>query len=172
MGHIHTKAGQIDATASAFIFRIDEEPKILLHLHKKLHSYLQFGGHIELDETPWQAVTREVREESGYGMGQLMLLQPQQRLKGLSGADLHPVSVCQNTHHFDTEHRHTDTCYAFLTKEGPAHELGGNESHDFRLFTRDELSQEPNILPGVVDIALYIFDELIDSWEQVPVPSS
>jgi len=42
------------------------EPRIILHKHRKLNKLLQFGGHVELDETPWQAVLREIAEESGY----------------------------------------------------------------------------------------------------------
>src|SRR5437879_1527745 len=101
MPHIHTKPGQHDHTASAYIVRIDgKEPKILLHKHKKSGKYQQFGGHIELDETPWQAVLHEIKEESGYDAKQLMLLQPKERLKSLGDADQHPVPVCHNTHTF------------------------------------------------------------------------
>ncbi len=53
MAHIHTQPGQHDHTASAYIFRVDfDEPKLVLHLHRKINKYLQFGGHIELHETP------------------------------------------------------------------------------------------------------------------------
>jgi len=63
MAHIHTQPGQHDHTASAYIVRTDfDEPKIMLHLHRKIGKYLQFGGHVELHETPWQAVVHELRE--------------------------------------------------------------------------------------------------------------
>lgn len=38
---------------------------VLLHLHKKLHLWLQPGGHIEENEPPWDAALREVLEETG-----------------------------------------------------------------------------------------------------------
>jgi 8-oxo-dGTP pyrophosphatase MutT (NUDIX family) len=38
---------------------------VLLHFHKKLHLWLQPGGHIEDDEPPWDAAQREVLEETG-----------------------------------------------------------------------------------------------------------
>ena len=66
MAHIHTQPGQHDHTASAYIIRTDlDTPRIMLHLHRKIGKYLQFGGHVELNETPWQAVVHELREESG-----------------------------------------------------------------------------------------------------------
>lgn len=53
MPHIHTEPGQHDHTASAYIVRLDEaEPALILHRHKILGQYLQFGGHVELDENP------------------------------------------------------------------------------------------------------------------------
>ncbi len=39
--------------------------KVLLHLHKKLNTWLPVGGHIERDELPTTAALREVKEESG-----------------------------------------------------------------------------------------------------------
>ena len=82
MPHIHTAPVEHVFTASAYIIRLDQkEPMLLLHKHKKLHVFLQFGGHIEPHETPWEAITHELLEESGYELGQLELLQPTSRIK-------------------------------------------------------------------------------------------
>ncbi len=59
MTHIHEK---IDFVVSA---RIVYEDKILLVYHKLLQKWLPVGGHIELDETPEEAIFREVKEECG-----------------------------------------------------------------------------------------------------------
>ena len=63
MAHIHTLSGQHDFTVSVYIVRQfdDIDWRIALHVHKKHNSLLPFGGHIELDETPWQAVARETK---------------------------------------------------------------------------------------------------------------
>jgi 8-oxo-dGTP pyrophosphatase MutT (NUDIX family) len=37
----------------------------VLHLHKRLHQWLQPGGHVDAGETPWEAARREAREETG-----------------------------------------------------------------------------------------------------------
>lgn len=37
----------------------------VLHLHKRLHRWLQPGGHVEGDEAPWQTALREAGEETG-----------------------------------------------------------------------------------------------------------
>ena len=49
-------------TASALIV---QDNKVLLVFHKKLQVWLYPGGHIEDNETPDQAVVREVKEETG-----------------------------------------------------------------------------------------------------------
>jgi 8-oxo-dGTP pyrophosphatase MutT (NUDIX family) len=41
------------------------EKQVLLHLHKKINQYLPPGGHLEINETPSEAVLREVKEETG-----------------------------------------------------------------------------------------------------------
>ena len=39
--------------------------QVLLHLHKKINQYLPPGGHVEANETPVDAVLREIKEETG-----------------------------------------------------------------------------------------------------------
>lgn len=172
MAHIHTEPGQHDHTVSTYIIRTDfSEPKLMLHLHKKHGSYLQFGGHIELDETPWEAITHELVEEAGYDLDQLTILQPATRLTNLSNnVVVHPIPVSHNTHRFNDTHAHTDTVYAMLANSEPRHTPGEDESTDIKLFTRDELIALSNdqILENVREIGLYIFDEIFDSWQPTP----
>jgi 8-oxo-dGTP pyrophosphatase MutT (NUDIX family) len=171
MPHIHTEPGQHDHTASAFLIRTDmSEPKILLHFHKKLKSYMQFGGHIELNETPWQAITHELKEESGYDMDQVRILQPEKRLEKLSGHTVvHPQPIAHMTHRFSETHFHTDTTYAFVTDQPPRHSPAEDESNDIQLFTRTELSSFPSdkIFEDVREIALYIFDNSLEEWRAI-----
>lgn len=61
MPHIHTKPDQHDMTASAYILRQENGVwKCLVHFHKKVEKLMQVGGHIELNETPWQTITHEL----------------------------------------------------------------------------------------------------------------
>lgn len=172
MAHIHTEPGQHDHTASAFIVRIDGgEPKVLLHVHKKLGMLLQTGGHVELHETPWQAVLHEINEETGYNLSQLQLLQPKLRLKHITGAVLHPQPLAHNTHRFDHEgiHMHTDVSYAFISDSLPAGLPDAGESRDQRwlgladlqLLTKDE------IFSNVREIMIFLLTDVLASWEVV-----
>jgi len=171
MPHIHTDAGQHDLTASAYIVRLDKpEPRLVLHQHKLLHIYLQFGGHVELHETPWQTVIHELAEESGYDIDQLALLQPAMRLKVIHEAVLHPVPASILTHRFgDTDHYHTDIAFAFVTKEAPKHAVGKGESNKIQAFTAAELTALPkgSLPENVRDIGLFILDEGLNHWETV-----
>lgn len=170
MPHLHTKPGEHDHTASAFIIRLDgDEPRIVLHMHKKLNRLLQFGGHVETLENPFQAVIHEIREESGYELDQLQLLQPVERVKAVTGAILHPVPLCHNTHPFNDEHFHTDSGYAFVTEESPRNAVEKDESADIRLLSRDQLADLPEdqTFESVRTPALFMFDVCLDKWERV-----
>ena len=170
MAHIHTKPGQHDHTASAFIIRTDT-PKstIMLHRHKLLGIYLQFGGHIELDETPWQTVLHEIREESGYTPEELWLLQPKVRVKRVSDADLHPYPVGYHTHPFNKTHNHIDISFAFVASKPPKHAIEAGESSDIQLFTKEELLALPagGTPENVKEIARFVFDECLKNWEKI-----
>jgi len=171
MAHIHTGPGQYDLTVSAYIVRTGDIPRILLHKHKTLGVYIQPGGHVELNETPWQAIIHELREETGYDMDQLTILQPYLRPPVLSGDDLHPQPVCLRSFPFEglPAHYHTDITWAFVTEEEPRHDVGEGESHDLRWVTREELLAIPSdqTYEDVRQVGLYILDQLLTAWEPV-----
>lgn len=172
MGHIHTKPGQYDVTVGAYVFRLDApEPSIVLHMHKKLGAYMQFGGHIELDESPWDALLREIREESGYLPSQLAILQPQQSMLHIGEGVIHPTPVCLVTYPYggSTDHFHSDISYALVVSGEPQERMSAEESADIRLFTRDEVAADDGKLlpPSVKDIALFVFDEVLPAWQRI-----
>jgi len=172
MAHIHTNPGEHDPTVSAFIVRTDTtEPKLLLHMHKKLGKLLQPGGHIELTETPWQAICHEITEETGYGLGQLKVLQPTMRIKKLAGAILHPQPVVVNTHNFSLngEHKHTDAAYAFITDVDPSNKVDDGESADFRWISLKELKayDDTQVIENVRQIGQFVLTDILREWEPV-----
>jgi len=165
--HIHTERGQHDLTASAFIVRLDTpEPTLFLHRHKKLGTFLEFGGHVELDQTPWQAVVDEVEAESGYTPEQLKVLQPEAVLTKLTGVVLHPYPLCVMTHAFDDTHFHTDIEYLLVASSPPNKPVGEGESTDLRAFTQAELlALDPSEVPeNIREMAAFIFTVCLSEW--------
>lgn len=170
MSHIHTEFGQHDHTVSAYVIRTDlDEPKIMLHLHRKFGRYAQFGGHIELNETPWQAIAHELEEESGYALNDVQILQPSKRLVGINGGVTHPQTVAHVTmrHLNEQNHAHTDISYVFIAKKAPTKPPQEGESTDIRLFTRDEISSLKEVDPMTRDITLHVFDHILPKWQPV-----
>ena len=171
MGHIHTNYGEHDLTASAFVIRDDfSEPRILLHMHKKLHVLLQPGGHVELNEDPWQAIEHELREESGYTFDELDVLQPKGRIPSLTNAKLHPTPLVMNTHTFteDGSHKHTDVSFAFLAHGEPSLQPSDGESSDIRWLNLEQLTAlEPKeIFDNVREIGKYALTHVYTEWER------
>lgn len=110
MAHIHPL---YDFTASAFI--IYNESVLLLH-HKKLGTWLQPGGHIELDEDPEMALWREIEEETGLKKESLTIIEAQTKRPFFESSSSHkklPIPFDLNVHPFgnDTQHKHIDFCY-------------------------------------------------------------
>lgn len=159
-------------TVSAYIVRTDAaEPLALVHMHRKLGKLLQIGGHIELDETPWQTLAHELREESGYELSQLQVLQPDAELLVVKGAVLHPVPVFMNTHKFSDTHYHSDMDYAFTTTELPAHEAAEGESTDLRWLSLEGLRREAAAGVMVRDAALFyetIITRFLHTYHAIP----
>jgi len=174
MPHIHTETGQHDLTVAAYIIRIDmPQPKALLHMHRKLERLLPVGGHVELNETPWQALAHEVEEESGYRFTELKVLQPKRRLREIRAVVQHPYPLSINTHEVTEGHFHTDIQYAFRVTASPTQSASEGESLDLRWVTQDEMNalSEDLIYLGTKDIYNFMFDEVVKNWEEVPTNS-
>ena len=169
MSHIHTQPGQHDLTASAFIVNVSDEndPKILLHVHKKLGKLLQPGGHVELNENPWQAITHEVREETGYEMHELKVLQSAPNIEqdpGSNAAFL-PNPILINSHKFsDTDHFHDDLVFAFLASDTPVNKPDEGESQELVWVNLAELKALPDdkIIKNAREIAQFVLENFKD----------
>ncbi len=172
MPHIHTQPGQRDVTASAYIVRDDmSEPRILLHMHRKLHRLLQPGGHVELDEHFWGSIAHELEEETGYTLDDLSVLQPKLRIETTADIVLHPQPLFVNTHSFpELKHAHTDSAYLFVTHAAPARLPKEGESHDLRWLTKAEIKDLPDelIYENTRLVCLDIFERFLGAWEPVP----
>ena len=172
MAHIHTLSGQHDFTVSVYIVRQfdDIDWRIALHVHKKHNSLLPFGGHIELDETPWQAVARELKEESGYDMSSLSIVLSKPKL-GLVGCDEHFVPFSVNTHAIpgDVPHYHTDLTYAFVAKEEPTNAIANDESSDIRWLSLQEVEElsEKEIYQDARQLSVYVLQSVQNMPAQI-----
>ncbi len=91
-------AGPTHVTASAIVVG---GRGVVLHRHRRLGIWLQPGGHIDPDETPWDAACREAREETGLPVS----------LVGPSAARPVPSLVHVDVHPGPRGHTHLDLRY-------------------------------------------------------------
>ena len=174
MAHIHTQPGQHDLTVSAFIIRTDgPEPRAMLHVHKKLGILLQFGGHVELHEDPWQAITHELEEESGYTLGELQLLQPFEQITfEENNSVVHPYPMMLQTHKFrGLPHMHTDISFAFVANAPPQQKPQEGEATDLILLTTSELKArtDPRLSPDTAKLFLFAIEQCLPTWQKIIV---
>jgi 8-oxo-dGTP diphosphatase len=174
MPHIHTEPNQHDMTVSMYIIRKEQDAwKCLVHMHRRLGVLMQIGGHIEIDETPWQTVAHELTEESGYTLAELEVLQPS-RARQVRGAVVHPVPCLVNTHTAGpAPHYHSDLCYVFVAQELPGRTPGEGESSDMRWMTIDEMKShtKDKVLGDVIDIYETIVEDFTGAYLRVPATS-
>jgi 8-oxo-dGTP pyrophosphatase MutT (NUDIX family) len=114
-------------TGSALVVNADGS-RVLLHHHRKLDRWLQFGGHCDGDEDILRVARREALEESG--------------IKGLIVASERPFDL--DIHEIPARgdepvHSHYDVRYLFIAPEGAAG-VASEESHDLRWFSAEELT--------------------------------
>jgi 8-oxo-dGTP diphosphatase len=175
MPHIHTQHGEYDHTVSAYIVDISgDEPRLLLHMHKKYGRLFQPGGHIELNENAWQAIEHELLEETGYDFDQLRIIQPKYLEKlVLSNTEkvMHPVQFLYNSHPVNDDHFHSDAVYLFTVTEPPRHTPGEGESTDLRWVSLEDINKltEEDLSSMVIDAAAIAFEAATSGeWSSLP----
>ena len=148
MPHIHEL---IDFTVSAFIFHND---RVLLIHHKKLDSWMQIGGHVELDEDTDEALIREIKEECGLDVHVLAEVAPCQASSHVKPL-LRPHFV--NIHAIGQTHRHLDLSYVCLSDSDAV--VLEDAHNDIGWFSEEEVRALPTgqIFDNVRELVLAAF---------------
>jgi len=152
MPHLHTNPGEHDFTASACIVRqFPDGPKLLVHMHRKIHRLMIPGGHVEHDENPVQTLAHELPEETGYQLSQLTFLQPAHLADRVFPENVwvHPIPFFFNTHQANhggaTNHHHSDMNFLLMVSEEPEGSPGETESQDLRWYSTHQLQTDPEV---------------------------
>lgn len=151
MPHVNEK---IDFTVAAYIVYKD---KVLLRFHEKYHKWLTPSGHIELGEGPFEAIMREIKEETGLD-ATLVTEQEVQNNYGES-KDL-PLPMFINRHRISDTHEHIDFVYAAQSSSDEIKPQEGEmaDAENFKWFAAEELKANTDIIPRVRDYALTALD--------------
>ena len=129
-------------TATAYVTDGD---KVLLVNHKKLKLWLPVGGHMEENETPIQAVKREVKEESGLDVE---IVKPANHKDEYTAAEILPAPHGISLHSVG-DHQHMDMRYIGIIKGSKI--LNGTE--ECRWFILDEIRGLKNCPEEIKDFA-------------------
>lgn len=123
-----------DLVVAGFIFDND---KVLLIHHKKLDMWLPPGGHIDKDETPDEALLREIKEELGIDVEILNKneLQAEGKIKKQLAT---PIYV--NVHDIG-DHDHCCLFYLCRLKNNTIN-VNKNELNDFKWFSIEDLNKD------------------------------
>lgn len=135
-----------DLTVGACIV---SDKKVLLVLHAKLGKWLFPGGHIRQNETPDEAIVREVKEETGldfsftdYGP----IEETRDMIKRLA------IPIHANMHSVG-DHNHYCVFYLGTVDNKNFHK--NNESKEIRWFSREELQKLNDIPENVRNVAAF-----------------
>lgn len=117
-------------TGSALVVSADGA-RALLHHHRKLDRWLQFGGHCDGEEDVLRVAQREALEESG--------------IPGLIVASARPFDLDIHeipAHGSEPGHFHYDVRWMLIAPENAAFAVS-DESHELRWFTPVEMQALP-----------------------------
>jgi len=119
-------------TGSALVVSADGA-RALLHHHRFLDKWLQFGGHCDGDEDVLRVAQREAAEESGIAG----LIVPSRRPFDI---DIHAIP--ENPKRGEPPHEHFDLRWMLIAPED-ATPVVSDESHELRWFSPEEMLALP-----------------------------
>ncbi len=129
-GCFHRTCFPAHFTGSALVVSADGS-KALLHHHRKLDRWLQFGGHCDGDEQVLRVAQREALEESGVEGLILASAKP-------FDLDIHAIPAKDG----EPAHEHYDVRYVLIAPEN-AQFFISEESHELRWVTPAEMQELP-----------------------------
>ncbi len=144
MSHLHDK---IDFTVEVFVVY---KNKVLLRKHDKYKKWLGVGGHIELNEDPIQAATREVKEEVGLDIKLDSKLKPNYNS---DETDLIPPYYL-NRHKINNTHEHISFVYFAKSQTDKIKQGEKERSEECKWFTKEELLKDKEITSSIKYYAL------------------
>lgn len=154
MAHIHTEANQFDYTVCGYLVHND---KALLIKHKYLPIWTPPSGHIELDESPIDALYKETLEEAGIDQPHLTLIETNTETRDWERgehATYIPLPFDMEYHDVIDGHRHINMNYILISDTSVV-EPGMGESQTFKWFTVDELKTFTETRPAIIKSAIY-----------------
>ncbi|MCU0642284.1 MAG: NUDIX domain-containing protein [archaeon] len=145
-----SRGEKLDIVVAGYLIEGD---KILLIHHKKLNKWLPFGGHIEKDETPDEALRREAREEIGAEIE--FLHYPAER-RGNQKQWATPFY--QNVHLIVEGHSHYCLFFLCKLKEGEKVNPNKEEMHELKWVSEEDLAGlEPSLNEGDIATCKEVF---------------
>ena len=143
---------------------IDESKRALLVKHKKLNKWLPPGGHIKENETPDDALHREIREEVGIEVELLNVVKIPER--GNIKRQL-AVPFYVNVHSVGD---HDHCCFYYLCRPKGKSELKVNESEieAARWFSMEEIEKSKEIGEDVKNLVALALEFI--KRQQLPFP--
>lgn len=145
-------------TASALI--LNDEKKVLLVYHKKYDVWLYPGGHIEDNETPDEAVIREVKEETSLNVEIIGNKNLSIEDKTADVTVLHkPYEILCERIQGKKMHYHIDMIYICRIISNSKLEYNKNESSGIGFFSYDDIKKLP-LFPNFKNLLSKFFDEI------------
>ena len=122
-------------TASGIVFHDD---KVLLIKHKKMNTWIYPGGHVEAQETPDEALLREIEEETGY-KAEVLAVEPFTYADDKARTLPRPFCVLEESICEEDEHKHIDFIYLCRLTDGNVHRQP--EYEDQKWVGEDEIDR-------------------------------
>ncbi|MNH50249.1 nucleoside triphosphate pyrophosphohydrolase [compost metagenome] len=154
MSHLHTEPNQFDFTVSGFLVH---DSKTLLIKHKYLPIWTPPAGHIELNETPIEALYKEIEEEAGIHSNHLTLIETSPESRQIEKDDDNryiPLPFDMDYHNITDDHRHINLAYLLQSTTNHVEPKDG-ESNTFKWFTIEELEEFRETRPNIINQAIF-----------------
>ena len=136
---------------------------VLLHLHKKYHTWFPLGGHTEANEFPYETAIREAKEEAGLDIKLLETYHlPNMDIGRVVNV---PLPFCTYNENSGYDEDYYDFIFVGIPLSLDIKPNTG-ESQVLKWFSENEIRSSSDIKPHIKNTALAILDYIRNRKEE------
>jgi len=129
------------------IYLVRDDGKVLLHWNKNMNTWIPVGGHIEVGETPREAIRREIKEETEFDFDFLENSEIQGNSKIIKFHRFQIDTVPHHNHHMTFVF--VGKCKEYFEKQGT------DKGEKLKWFSKDEILEiKEDMIESVWKVAL------------------
>ena len=140
------------------VYLVNDSLEVLLSWNKNMQTWIPVGGHLEVGDTPEEAIVREVKEETGFDF-EFIPSETFENNGNVKVLSLHRIQIDNVPHH----NKHINFVFIGKLKNYDKKVTETDEQEKLKWFSEEDLKNDPIMFESVRKVALEAIEKVRNS---------